>query len=302
MTSTPLSVRVATGLAVLVAAVLCADASAVVVAVQDFDGNNNALPGSFNPAVDNQDIGPGDFWGVGSRNAWPQGFPAPGVPFSIADDSVFGYANGAPFANDAEGIFGMNSDLDNNYFAMSDSDPLGAGQTATWSFDVSGFTDLGVSIDIGSDIDDNFPYDPGTFITFSASIDAGPSQTLFSFNPLANPLAPGSLRPLDSGTNDHSINLLFATGDATITKLFAEGHSSTAAGDLYLDKSLVADGSLDTFSTSVAGVGSILTLTLTAHMPFEAAVFDNITITGVPEPASLALLALGATCLLRRRS
>lgn len=289
------------GLALLVVAVIGADASAVVVAVQDFDANNDALPGSFDPGTDNQLLIPGDFWGVGSRNAWPQGFPSPGVPFSIADDTVFGYANDAPFANDDEGIFGGNSDLDNNYFAMADSDDLGAGQTATWSFNVSGFTDLGVSIDIGSDIDGDFPYDPGSFIAFSASIDAGPSQVLFAFVPGPNPLAPGSLRPLDGGSNEDPLNLLFGAGDATITKLFADGGSSTAASDLYLDKSLVSDGSLDTYSTTVAGTGNILTLTLIANMPFEAAVFDNITITGVPEPATMALLVVGAGLVLRRR-
>jgi len=288
--------------ALAIAAFACTSASAAIVAVQDFDANNNALaPASFNPATDNLDGGPGDFWGVGSRNAWPQGFPAPGVPFSLADDSVFGYANGAPFANDGEGVFGQNSNLDNNYFAMSDTREWGTSVTASWLFSVSGYSSLAVAIDIGSDVDAAFPYDAATVITFSASIDAGAPQTLFSFTRGANTLAPGSMRPMDSGNNPDPTHLLLATGDATITKFFAEGGSSTTAGDLYLDKSLAANGLLDTFMTTVAGTGSTLTLTLTANMPFEAAAFDNIVITGVPEPASLALLSFGAVVLLRRR-
>jgi hypothetical protein len=293
-------------LAVLCLAACCFghSARAVEIARQDFDSNNDALPGSFNPALDNLDGGPGDFWGVGSRNAWPQGFPAPGVPFSAADDSVFGYSNGgAPFPGDLEGIFGQNANLDNDYFLMSDSDEFLAGQTATWSFNVSGYSGLDVAIDIGSDIDAAFAYGANTFVRFTASIDAGPSQTLFEFTPDVNGLAPGSMRPMDSGGNADPTHLLYASGDGVITKLFAEGGTSTLAGDLYLDKSLAANGALDTFVTTVAGTGNILTLTLTADFPFEAAAFDNIVITAVPEPSSLALVGLAgvATVLFRFR-
>jgi hypothetical protein len=106
---------------------------------------------------------------------------------------------------------------------------------------------------------------------------------------------------MDSGTDEDPQNLLFAAGDSLITKMFADGGSSSAAGDLFLDKSLVADGSLDTFMTSIAGVGSTLTLTLTANIPFEAAAFDNITITGIPEPSAVLLLGIGALAASHRR-
>jgi len=255
----------------------------IIIAVQDFDLNNDALPGSFNPAADNLDGGGGDFWGVGNRNAWPQGFPSPGVPFGIADDSVFGYSTGASFPTDDEGIFGANSDLNNDYFAMSDSDVFGAGQTATWQFDVSGYSHLSISIEIGSDLDADFPYDAGSFVTFVGQIDAGSSQTLFTFTPAANPLAPGALRPLDGGSNENAQNLLFASGDATITKTFTEGPTSTVSTDLYLDKSRVANGALDVFSSDMTGTGATLTITVTADMPFEAVVFDSIRVFGEPD-------------------
>ena len=44
----------------------------VVVAGEDFDGAALNLTNSVVPTLDG---GPGDFFGVGSRNAWPQGFP-----------------------------------------------------------------------------------------------------------------------------------------------------------------------------------------------------------------------------------
>lgn len=287
--------------AVIIAAACTATASAQI-AVQNFDNQNDALPGSFNPAVNNLDGGAGDFWGVGSRNAWPQGFPSPGVPFSIADDSVFGYANGTPFTGDAEGIFGQNSDLDNDFFAISDSDEFMSSQIAIWKFDIStALKQLAVCIDFGSDIDDSFGYATGTFIKVEASIDGGAAQTLFYFTPGSHSFPSGHFRPMDSGTNEDPQNLLFATGDATITKHFADGGSSSAPGDLYLDKSVVATGALDTFETTVAGLGNELTLTLTANFPFEAAVLDNIVIKDIPSPSSLAALAIGGLVLMRRR-
>lgn len=277
------------------AALATAPALAAVVASQDFDGGELNYVSGFDPSTDNLGTTGGDFFGVGNRNAWPQGFPSPGVPFSIADDSVFGYANGAPFAADDEGIFGENADLENDYFAISDNDATSEfpTNTASWTFDVSGKSALGVSIDIASDIDGDFAYDANTVFAFTAQIDAGPVQTLFSFSPSPNGLASGSLRPLDGGSNEDPIDLLLATGDATITKTFADGGTSTVAGDLYLDKSVVADGSIDTFATSIAGTGSMLTIQVTATIPSEAAVFDNIVITGVPEPASAVLMFLG---------
>ncbi|WP_166832093.1 beta strand repeat-containing protein [Thalassoroseus pseudoceratinae] len=251
-----------------------------LVAQQDFDGGEVNLVTGFDPSSDNLDGGAGDFFGVGSRNAWPQGFPNPGVPFSLADDTVFGYSSGTANPSDTEGIFGQNADLDNDYFALSDSDEFGTDQTASWTFDISGASNLGIMIDIGARMDSAFDYSDDTILTFTASIDGGTAQTLFSIAPVANNLGSGSLRPLDNGTNDDPAEVLLATGDAVITKEFAEGTTSTTAADLYLDKSLSADGSLDTFLTSIAGTGSNLTITFTANLPFEVAVFDNIIITG----------------------
>ena len=90
--------RIVTTTAVLMLSFATA-AQAVVVASEDFDGGALNLTVSSVPALDG---GGGDWFGVGSRNAWPQGFPSPGVPFSLADDTVIGYSGGSPFPTDAE--------------------------------------------------------------------------------------------------------------------------------------------------------------------------------------------------------
>lgn len=272
-----------------------------VIAGEDFDGGDIGLIGSVVPALDG---GPGDYFGVGSRNAWPQGFPDPGVPFSIGDDSVFGYSNGGdPFEADTEGIFGMNSNLDNRYFAIADSDEFGDAQTASWTFDIAGFSDLMLSIDMGGISNDSFDgYSVADAnIRFSVQIDGGATQ--LAFNVTAEEFAGQfSVRDMDSGNPGGGGNLLVVGGDNSITKLLAEDGS--LAGNTYVDKSVrrgAGEGEIDAFLTAINGTGLELTLTMTANMPFEAYVFDNIEITGVPAPASLALLGLGGLVATRRR-
>jgi len=271
-----------------------------VVGQDDLDGNTIGLIGSTIPALDG---GPGDYFGVGSRNNWPQGFPDPGVPFSIADDSVFGYANGVPFPGDNEGVFGQNSNLDNNFFAISDSDEFGADQTASWTFDISGYTDLMLSVDLGGISNDSFGgYDiAATSIQFAVQIDGGPTQLAFDIT--AEEFVGQFLtRAMDDGGQSGGGALLTVGGDNSILKFLAEDGS--LADNVYVDKSVAAGdgaGMLDTFMTAIDGIGSELTLTMTANMPFEAAVFDNIVITGVPAPGAVALLGATGLLALRRR-
>jgi hypothetical protein len=109
-------------------------------------------------------------------------------------------------------------------------------------------------------------------------------------------------RLMDIGTQSGGGRLLEALGDNIITKLLAE--SGNPAANTLLDKtppSGAGAGMLDVFVTDLAGAGSTLVLTLTANMPFEAMVFDNIVVTGIPEPATLSLLVLGGLALVRRR-
>jgi hypothetical protein len=254
-------------------------AQAVVVASEDFDGGALNLTVSSVPALDG---GAGDWFGVGNRNAWPQGFPSPGVPFSLADDTVVGYSNGgAPFAGDLEGIFGENSDFDNDFFGISDSDEFAAAQTASWTFDISGAANLTIKIDMGGVSDATFDgYSLDTDLVFTASIDAGPAQVVFDLDAVDNTV--GYLtRLMDIGTTSGGGRLLVVSGDNAVSKLLAEDGST--AGDTFLDKtppSGAGAGLMDTFLTTLNGSGSQLVLTLTANVPFEALAFDNIVIEG----------------------
>jgi len=253
-------------------------AAADLVAQEDFDGGDVNLVSSVVPALDG---GGGDWFGVGNRNAWPQGFPSPGVPFGLADDTVFGYSTGgAPFPTDLEGVFGENSNLDNNYFGVSDSDEFLADQTASWTFDIDGSFDLSASIDFGGVSDTNFDgYALGSFLEFTASIDGGTPVVLFRLDAIDNP---GFVcRPMDGGAPAGGGRVLEVTGDAAVTKFLAD--TGAAAGNTYLDKtppSGAGAGEMDTYTTPIAGSGTTLVITLTADMPFEAMAFDNIVIEG----------------------
>ncbi|MEL7313517.1 MAG: 5'-nucleotidase C-terminal domain-containing protein [Cyanobacteria bacterium J06559_3] len=260
-----------------------------LVAAEDFDGNAVNLISSFDPATDNLDGGGGDFFGVGSRNAWPQ---SAGVPFSLADDSVFDYSGGGVFTGDAEGVFGQNSDLDNDFFGVSDSDEFGGDQTASWTFDIAGFTDLALQIDMGGISDSSFGgFAADTDAVFSVQIDGGATQTAFDLNPLeANGF---TTRPMDSGAPSGGGRVLEVAGDNPVMKLLAEDDSEAA--NTFLDKAPASGagaGELDTFMTAINGTGSTLTLTFDADFPFEAMAFDNIQILGTP--AGLPALSLTA--------
>jgi predicted extracellular nuclease len=248
-----------------------------VIAAEDFDGNAVNLVAGFEPGTDNLDGGPGDFFGVGSINNWPQ---ASGIPFSLADDSVVSIGGGA-FAGDTEGVYGQNSDFDNDFFGISDSDEFGADQTASWTFNISGATELELLIDMGGISNSDFGgFSTGTDAKFTIQIDGGAEQIAFDLNPVdANGF---TTRPMDSGNASGGGRVLEVTGDNTVTKLLAEDGSE--ATNTFLDKTPASGagaGELDTFLTTIDGTGSTLTLAFTTDFPFEAMAFDNIEIRGV---------------------
>lgn len=270
--------------AALIAAMpFAVQAGVAPIAGEDFDGGALNLNSSVVPALDG---GAGDYFGVGSRNGWPQGFP-PGVPFSLGDDTVISYSDpaGVPFPDDDEGIFGENSDLDNDYFALVDSDEFLDAQTASWEFDITGYEELELCIDMGGISNASFDgYSLDSDMVFSVSIDAGPAQIAFDVDAVDNP---GFVtRPMDDGDPSGGGRLLEVSGDNAVSKLLAEDGS--VAGDTYFDKTPASGpgaGQMDTFSTAINGTGTTLVLTLTANMPFEAAAFDNIVIKGTaPTP------------------
>jgi hypothetical protein len=72
-------------------------------------------------------------------------------------------------------------------------------------------------------------------------------------------------------------------GDNAVSTFLAD--DDALAANTCVDRSVESGegaGKLDSFKTAINGTGSKLVLTRTTNMPFEAAAFDNIRITGLP--------------------
>ncbi|GAB4544275.1 MAG: hypothetical protein Tsb0013_01280 [Phycisphaerales bacterium] len=284
--------------AVAVIALAGAANAQTIVAGQDFDGGALNL---ITSNVINQDGGGGDAFGVGSFANWFQGT---GVPFGLADDSVVDVSGGTydplgAFPGDDEGVYGQNSDPNNNFFGISDSDEFGLAQTASWTFDVSGFTDLRFSVDMGGVTDGDFGGYTSQTISFELILDGNSLGTL-DFNPATND---GSFtaRTMDNGNITGLGGVLQASSAFGVSKTNAD--TGLLDSNLYVDKATLDTGELDTFTTGIfsAAGGSTLDVVVTADFAFEAAAFDNLAITGVPAPGAAALLGLAGFAGLRRR-
>ena len=165
------------------------------------------------------------------------------IPFSVLDDSL------SIFTADSLGIIDENN-LD-TFFGSTDTlnnDNPSGDVLATWEFDISGGDQLGVSIDMGAMGD----FEAGDIFTWSASIDGGPEQVLFS------------------GSADE---------DASLTYSLSGGAAFT------LDDPMLVDGVpltnvLTPFRSGIAGAGERLLLTLRANTDggSEAFAFQNLVV------------------------
>jgi hypothetical protein len=160
---------------------------------------------------------------------------------------------------------------------------------ASWTFNIAGFTDLSLSIDMGAMNNEAFPYNPSTLMDFKYQIDDGPVLSGFSVAPDGT-TGGYAYRLMDSGLAQfaHPDGALAATGFSAVTKTLVD--TGAVATDTVLDKSPpegTGAGLLDTFKTAISGTGSQLTLTLSTHLPFEAMIFDNIVIEGTGGPAGV---------------
>jgi len=171
------------------------------------------------------------------------------IPFSVLDDSLSIFpADGLGIIKDGntDVFFGI-VDTENS----QNSGPV----TATWVFDISGETGLGLSIDMGAMGD----FESSDFFEWSYSIDGGSSATAFE------------------STVDEA-------GAHTYT---LEGGASPTLNDPMLMQGEILDNDLATFSTPVVGTGTSLSLTLTAMFNggSEAVVFQNLIVgTGFEPP------------------
>ncbi len=298
-----------------------APALADLVASEDFDGGAVNVISGYD-AASFLDGGGGDFFGVGSIAAWPQGsagqaanggLDGPGAPFGVADDTLTDVSGGTfdflnSFPTDSEGVYGQEVNVDNTFFAISDTlglegDGFASGDfTASWTFDVSGFTDLRLSIDMGqqSDADSFGGIDPDSFINFDVSFDGGAAANAISVMGDATANADPDFfefRPMDSGfitaddTGDGPAAAIAGpAASSAVIKTEVDTGVAPANGNTVLNKapsSGTGAGELDTFAVDLAGSGGTLTLTVTADLAFEAFVFDNIVIEGTPSTGGL---------------
>ncbi|MDH3588605.1 MAG: PEP-CTERM sorting domain-containing protein, partial [Gammaproteobacteria bacterium] len=201
---------------------------------------------------------PGDGFGIYQRGV------SPTIPFALLDDSL------SIFPGDTLGIIDENNT--GRFFGVTDTvnnDPFDDTVSASWVFDIGGFNNLSVSLDIGAmgDFEDAEGFGVEDFFDLSYSIDGGPLMSLFRS---------------------------FVDEDGSHTYTLSDGDTFTLNDPMTLD-GVILSNMLQTFSADILGTGSELTLTLTAQgdSGSEATlVFQNL-IVSAPEPAILGLLTLG---------
>ncbi|EDM44108.1 extracellular nuclease [unidentified eubacterium SCB49] len=236
------------------------------IGFEDFDGNEMNLNGTLNVADYNNGGGTGgDVFGV--VNGQPNGV---GMPFDVADDSVFnvsGAGTGASFPADQLGIAGQNT---TGFFALNDMDGINV-NNAAWTFSGWGLAQIhNISIAIAAMGDFETSTSDGFII--EASIDDGVFQEIFKAT--TNESASKTYRPLDGG---------FVFTDDDPLELFIDGNA-TAIG--FLDKSEVATGNFDTYTSEVLNGEMASEVTIRIRWEgtpsgSEPMGIDNITINGV---------------------
>ncbi|MDH3588519.1 MAG: PEP-CTERM sorting domain-containing protein [Gammaproteobacteria bacterium] len=200
----------------------------------------------------------GDGFGIYQRGV------SASIPFALLDDSL------SIFPGDTLGIIDENNT--GRFFGVTDTingDIFPDTVSASWVFDISGFNNLSVSLDIGAmgDFEDAVGFGEEDFFDLSYSIDGGPLMSLFRS---------------------------FVDEDGSLTYTLSDGDMFTLDDPMTLD-GVILSNMLQTFSADILGSGSELTLTLAAqgNGGSEATmVFQNL-IVRAPEPAMLALLTLG---------
>lgn len=255
-------------IAIFAVAGMAAAAGADTVTTYDFDANvvggrnlsfnQTPPPGSFSSA--------GDGFEVYDRDA------SASIPFSLLDDTL-------SFPSDSIGIV-KSTKLD-AWFGMTDTvngDLPDGIVNATWEFDISGFQNLAISIDMGAmgDYEDRGSADPDYF-DWSVSIDGGAAVPLFTS---------------------------FIDVDGSHTYVMEDGTTRDLDDPMYMNGQLI-DNNFSAVVAAVAGTGNVLTLQFNGRTNggSEAYAFDNIVITGdaVPAPGSLTLMGLAGIAGLRRR-
>lgn len=180
------------------------------------------------------------------------------IPYATLDDSL-------TYSSDSLGI--IKTDNTDVFFGVTDTennDNTGA-VTAVWTFDISNYSDLSLSIDMGAMGDFETSND---FFSWTYSIDGGDTYKAFEST-------------IDEDTSQDYI---------------LENSTTYTLDDPMLVGSTILNDDLQTLTSSITGTGSFLTLILTAETDggSEAFAFQNLVIEGNPVPVPGALWLLGS--------
>ena len=266
--------------------------AAVGVIIDDFDGGGAFISRVINP-IANSSWASGDMFEVAKRTTHVAGTSAScagsacSLPSAMSDDSVTAAAGYTISISDSQGIFGaargMGDPGDPNFedpnsgdgfFGVVDLDnpqnTSGTG-TVTWTVNTAGMSNLSLSIDAGAMGDFEAPGSafPDHF-SFDVKFDSGSFTTVMDFTIDPNNLTSShTYRSMDDG-NMYTID----------DPLFFLGADGVLGGgdDVVLDKSNPNTGVLDTFTATLPGTGTTMTLRFNAvnNGSDEAFAFDNI--------------------------
>lgn len=241
-------------------ALLAAPTFAGIIGGDDFDGgltyasrvispDLSATNGAFPSSIY-------DVFGVTDRS----------VNYDIADDTAGSYAAdtyGILETAKTDKVFGIED--------LTNPDNAAGTGTATWTFDISGYTGLAISLDIAAMGD----FELADSFAFAYSIDGGASQSL-----------------LQTVTREDLDDYAYTLESGTVVNV----------SDPLEINGIVLNNKFQTFTLPLTGAGTTLTLEFSAlnDGSKELFIFDNLTVTGVPEPTSLLLIGL-AGLLVRRR-
>jgi len=185
----------------------------------------------------------------------------------------FWFNTAGPLTHDSSTVY---LGPDGEFFNGMDLDGEGATLPILMDFngiDISGYTGLSFGIDLAEDDDGtNQDWDILDFVHIDYQIDGGGYQNLLWIESIPGATAFNAEPGIDTDFD--------GDGDGTaITETFAG------------------------FTEAIAGTGSTLDIRITWQLDAgdEDLAIDNVSVTGVPEPATIALLGFGGLVLLRRR-